>query len=113
MKTAIAGITGLGGICAAGASLKTIMPSLYSGKRSPAAPATFSTEIDKISPVFEVPWSLAVAPSVTGASESSMQSRQSTPSRTSLLAQTAVIEALEHACLDKKSLQDKRAAAVI
>ena len=109
----IAGITGIGGICAAGASLETIMPALYSGKRSPSAPASFSTDIDRISPVFEVPWRLAGAPSVTGASMTSMQSRQSTPSRTSLLALTAVIEALEHACIDSTRLQEKRVGVVI
>lgn len=113
MKTAIAGITGLGCICAAGASIKTIMPALYSGKRSPSAPASFSTEIDKISPVFEVPWTLAGVLYTTDASKTSMQSRQSTPSRTSLLALTAVIEGLEHACLDKTRLQEKRVGVVI
>lgn len=110
MKTAMASITGIGGICAAGASLKTIMPALYSGKRSPSPPATFSTGIDKKSPVFEVAWSLAGVPSVTDASRTSMQSR---PSRTSLLALTAIMEALEHACLDNRSLQEKRVGVVI
>lgn len=110
MKTAIAGITGIGGICAAGASLKTIMPALYSGKRSPSPPATFSTGIDKKSPVFEVAWSLAGVPAVTDASMTSMPPL---PSRTSLLALTAVKEALEHACLDAKSLQEKRVGVVI
>src|SRR4030067_996385 len=113
MKTAIAGFPGLGCICAAGASIKTLMPALYSGKRSPSAPASFSTEIDKISPVFEVPWTLAGVLYTTDASKTSMQSRQSTPSRTSLLALTAVIEGLEHACLDKTRLQEKRVGVVI
>lgn len=113
MNTAIACITGLGGICAAGASLKTIMPALYSGKRSPSPPVTFSTDIDKISPVFEVRWNLAGVPSMNDSSETSMQPRQSTPSRTSLLALTAVMEALEHAGLDNTSLQEKRVGVVI
>lgn len=107
MKPAIAGITGIGGICAAGASLKTIMPALYSGERSPLAPATFSTGIDRNSPVFEVPWNLAGVHSVTDVYMPSI------PSRTSLLALTAAMEALEHAGLDKTSLRAKRVGVVI
>ncbi|MCC6544383.1 MAG: beta-ketoacyl-[acyl-carrier-protein] synthase family protein [Nitrospirae bacterium] len=110
MKPFIAGITGLGAVCSAGDSLKTIIPALYSGKRSPSAPAIFSTEIDKISPVFEVPWTLACIPTRNDSSKAAMKA---TPSRTSLLAQTAVMEALEHACLDNKALQGIRVGVAI
>lgn len=101
MKTTVANITGIGCICAAGISLRTIMPALYSGKRNPSAPTTFNAGIDKISPVFEVAWSLANIPPVTDAS------------RTSLLALTAAMEALEQACLDHTSLQEKRVGVAI
>lgn len=101
MKKAFAGITGIGGICAAGASLNTIMPALYSGKRNPSAHAKFNTDVERRSPVFDVPWNLDEVPSVANAS------------RTSLLALAAVKEALDHACIDNTILMKKRVGVVI
>ena len=101
MKTSFACITGLGCICAAGISLKAIMPVLYTGKRNPSAPSNFRADIDKTSPVFEIAWSLPADPSANNAS------------RTSLLALAAAMEALEHAHLDNMILKKKRVGVVI
>ncbi len=98
MRKSIAGITGLGCICAAGDSLETIMPALYSGKRRPAAPLAVKTGLDKISPVFEVSSDLA---------------QEGDASRTTLLALTALKEAMSHACFDRSDIKGKRVGVVL
>lgn len=98
MRKSVAGITGLGCICAAGDSLETIMPALYSGKRRPAAPLAVKTGLDKISPVFEVYSDLA---------------QGGDASRTTLLALTAVKEAMSHARLDRSDIKGKRVGVVL
>lgn len=98
MKKRIAAVTGLGCICAAGDSLETIMPALYSGKRRPAAPLAVKTGLDKISPVFEVYSDLA---------------QGGDASRTTLLALTAVKEAMSHARLDRSDIKGKRVGVVL
>lgn len=98
MKKRIAAVTGLGCICAAGDSLETIMPALYSGKRRPAAPLAVKTGLDKISPVFEVYSDLA---------------SEGDASRTTLIALTAVREAFSHAHLDRSDIKGKRVGVVL
>lgn len=98
MRKRIAAVTGLGCICAAGDSLETIMPALYSGKRRPAAPLAVKTGLDKISPVFEVSSDLAP---------------EGDASRTTLLALTAVKEAMSHARLDRSEIKGKRVGVVL
>lgn len=98
MKRMIAGVTGLGAICAAGDFLDAIMPAMYSGKRSPEAPIAVNTGLDRISPVFEIASELLA---------------EGYASRTSLLALAAVKEAMKQACLDRSVIKGKRVGVVL
>lgn len=96
-------ITGLGCICAAGGTLGSIMPNIYGGKRSLSLPTIFTTNLDKVSPVFEVP-------------DSFINNSEELPnnlSRTTFFMVTALKEALNHAKLDLSLLNRFRVGVVI
>jgi len=94
-------IAGIGCICSAGLELKECMDHLYNGKRNPAPPTNFPTNISL--PVFEVlqdffPSRLFKTKDVL---------------RTCKLALTATLEAINDAGFDPKILQTKRVGTCI
>ena len=94
-------IAGIGCICSAGLVLKECMDFLYKGKRNPAPPVNFPTEISL--PVFEVLQDFFPA----------AQFKEKNILRTCKLALTATLEAISDAGLDRKLLQAKRVGACI
>jgi 3-oxoacyl-[acyl-carrier-protein] synthase-1/3-oxoacyl-[acyl-carrier-protein] synthase II len=90
----LAGVTGLGCICAAGARLDAILPAMYAGKRNPAAPIRIQADVAGQPPVFEVP---SICNKIEGPS-----------SRTIRLCLAAVEEALEEAELTADGLRGVR-----
>lgn len=90
-------ISGLGCICAAGASVDACLETLYRGSRSPAAPTLFTSDHPTSYPVFEVT-SFAEPPGLE---------------RTAGLALHAAREALEDAGLDGEALPPLRVGVCI
>lgn len=84
-------VTGLGCVCAAGASLDDAVAAMYAGKRFPAAPEAISAELDKIYPVFEIKQPLRIPEKYITCNY---------VSRTVRLALMALDEALKTAALD-------------
>ncbi len=101
MKKRRAAVTGLGCICAAGSTVEEIMRSLYAGERNPAPPVLVKTDIDKVSPVFEIFSDLA------GEGEG----RNAT--RTTLMAIKAAREALSRAGLDRATLRSAKVGVIM
>ncbi len=101
MKKRRAAVTGLGCICAAGSTVEETMRSLYAGERNPAPPVLVRTDIEKISPVFEI------FSDFTGEGEG----RNAT--RTTLLAIQAAREALAQAGLDAAALKAARVGVIV
>ena len=96
-----AGITGLGCICAAGASLDEVMPALYSANRNPAQSKRIEVGLEKLPPVFEI------------ASDLDHINPGNNETRTTLLLLSAVKEALSQSGLDADYLKRKRVGVVI
>lgn len=90
-------VTGLGCICAAGASLGECMASIFGGRRAPAPPVRFTSNHPVRYPVFEVP-GFPDDPSIL---------------RTSALGLHAAREALSDAGLDANSLRGLRVGVCV
>ncbi|KPJ77747.1 MAG: beta-ketoacyl synthase [Deltaproteobacteria bacterium SG8_13] len=91
-------IVGIGCICSAGTTLAQCMQSLYRGERYPAPPTRFSFSGTSAFPVFEVLDNFFTPD----------RWKQTEVLRTSQLALTAALEALEDAGLDPRELQHRR-----
>ena len=96
-------VSGMGGICAAGANVPEIMRTIYSGLRTPLASEYVRADYLEQYPVFELPPS-AVPDSYYEGSESE---------RCGLLAIVAACEAVKNARLDLDSLKEYRVGVCI
>lgn len=96
-----AAITGFGCICAAGTSLSEVMKSLYSGVRSPQPARRVKAELDKLSPLFEIPDDLTWV------------NKSKNVSRTNLLLLASIEDAFKVANITKEQLKEKRVGVII
>ena len=96
-----AAITGFGCICAAGASLSDVMPSLYSGLRNPQPAKRVKAELEKLPPLFEI------------ADDLKWLNASKNVSRTNLLLLASIEDALRHAKITREQLKEKRVGVII
>lgn len=101
MKKRLAAVTGLGCICAAGSTVEETMRSLYAGERNPAPPVLVKSDIEKVSPVFEIYSDLGGEDEARNAA------------RTTLMAIKAAREALAQAGLDAATLKSARVGVIM
>jgi 3-oxoacyl-(acyl-carrier-protein) synthase len=101
MKNRPVGVIGMGCVCGAGDSVEQIISALYFGKRNPAPPAAFTAKLPEYPPVFEVHRDLTPF----GVRESH--------TRTTLLALTAIREALDQAELGDSILKTLRVGVAL
>jgi len=107
-------VTGLGCLCAAGASVDEAVASLYAGRRHPAASGRVPVDLDRAFPVFEVASDLrSELAGLDALADFGGICDVSDASRTSALALLAAVEACRHAGLGLSALRGMRVGVAV